>query len=141
MKFRLATALFFCPLFAQSAEVTVSNATVRLPLPGKSLSAAYLSMSNTSSQSIALVAVRSPWYDSIELHQHRMTDGMMRMEQTDKIEIAAGQTVHLQPGGLHLMLFGPKQQLSLQHQVPLELQWSDGTVQQLTATVTKIPKQ
>ncbi len=141
MKVKLAAAVLLSSMAAQAADVDVSNATVRLPLPGKTLSAAYLSMKNQSAQPVALLAVRSPWFESIELHQHAMVDGMMRMQQIDNIEVPAGETVHLQPGGLHLMLFGPKQSLSLEHQVPLELQWSDGTIQLLKATVTKIPKQ
>jgi len=35
-----------------------------------------------------------------------MMTGMMRMEQQDFIEIAPGETVALQPGGLHVMFVG-----------------------------------
>ncbi len=124
---------------AAFAAVEVENATVRLPLPGKTLSAGYFSLRNTDNLDKVLVAVSSPQFGLIELHQHKMKDGMMQMVSVDNIQVAAGQTVHLQPGGLHLMLFRPVKPLTLEQQVDLTLQWSDGSQQQVAATVTRIP--
>jgi len=124
-----------------AAQIEISNATVRQPLPGKTLSAGYFSIRNTGTDPIELLAVTSSQFDSVELHAHQMMDGMMQMVEVDKIAVAPGQSVHLQPGGLHLMLFGPTQQLQLGQQVPLQLRWSDGTLQSVSANVTRIPKQ
>lgn len=130
-----------CTLNVLAAQTEISNATVRQPLPGKTLSAGYFSIRNTGTNPIALLAVTSPQFDSVELHAHQMTDGMMQMVEVDKIGVAPGQSVHLQPGGLHLMLFGPTQPIQLGQQVPLQLRWSDGTMQSVSANVTRIPKQ
>ena len=119
--------------------VEVENATVRLPLPGKTLSAGYFSLSNNTAQDKSLVAVSSTQFGLIELHRHEMKDGMMKMVKLDAIDVPAGQTVHLQPGGLHLMLFRPVKPLVLSQQVELTLQWADGSQQQVVATVTRIP--
>jgi hypothetical protein len=70
-----------------------------------------------------------------------MVDGMMQMTEIDQIVVEPGQQVHLQPGGLHLMLFRPVQKISLGQQVQLRLHWSDGTSQEVQASVTRIPKQ
>ncbi len=126
---------------AAASEVDVSNATVRQPLPGKTLSAGYFSMKNTGTAAISLLSVSSPQFNSIELHSHQMVDGMMQMVQVGQIDIAPGQSVHLQPGGLHLMLFGPSSVIQPGQQVPLRLRWSDGTEQSVSASVTRIPKQ
>ncbi|MFC0047577.1 copper chaperone PCu(A)C [Rheinheimera tilapiae] len=130
-----------CTLNVLAAQTEISNATVRQPLPGKTLSAGYFSIRNTGTNPIALLAVTSPQFDAVELHAHQMTDGMMQMVEVDKIAVAPGQSVHLQPGGLHLMLFGPTQPIQLGQQVPLQLRWSDGTMQSVSANVTRIPKQ
>ncbi|RVU33196.1 copper chaperone PCu(A)C [Rheinheimera riviphila] len=124
-----------------AAEVGISNATVRQPLPGRSVSAGYFSIHNTSLQAVNLVAATSPWFEKVELHQHSYVDGMMRMEHVDRILVAPNQTVHLQPGGLHLMLFTPKQPLQLDQQVPIELVLENGQKISVAAVVTKIPKQ
>lgn len=131
--------LLSCTLWAGQVEVT--NATVREPLPGKSLSAGYFSVNNKGTEQIALVAVSSDSFGKVELHSHQMVDGMMQMIEVEKIVVAPGQQVHLQPGGLHLMLFRPEQKISLGQHIKLRLHWSDGTIQDVQASVTRIPKQ
>jgi len=122
-----------------AAEILVKNATVRQPLPGKTVSAGYFSLENTANVANALIKVESPWFGHIELHQHQMHNGMMQMVKMSRIDIAAAQTVHLQPGGLHLMLFKPTQQLSLTDKVPLRLFFADGSELDVNASVTQIP--
>ncbi|TXH92966.1 MAG: copper chaperone PCu(A)C [Rheinheimera sp.] len=134
-----AASLFSFNLWA--SQVEVNNATVREPLPGKSLSAGYFSLHNKGPAQIALVSVSSNNFGAVELHTHQMIDGMMQMTAVDRIVVEPGQQVHLQPGGLHLMLFRPVQKISLGQQVQLRLQWSDGTSQEVQASVTRIPKQ
>jgi copper(I)-binding protein len=124
-----------------AAEIEILNATVRQPLPGRTVSAGYFSIENQSLQQIDVIAASSLWFEKVELHQHRFVDGMLRMESVDSITIPASQTVHLQPGGLHLMLFKPKRDLQLDQQVPIELQLADGHKIAISAVVTKIPKQ
>lgn len=124
-----------------AAQVDITNATVREPLPGKSLSAGYFSLHNKGTAQIALVSVSSSNFGAVELHTHQMVDGMMQMTEIDQIVVEPGQQVHLQPGGLHLMLFRPVQTISLGQQVQLRLHWSDGTSQEVQASVTRIPKQ
>lgn len=124
-----------------AADVNIVNSTVRQPLPGRTVSAGYFTIVNNGSQTMSLVAAHSPWFEKVELHQHSFVDGMMRMQQVDSIAVAPNQPVHLQPGGLHLMLFQPKQSLQLEQQVPLELVFADGQKLAVKAVVTKIPKQ
>ncbi len=134
-----AASLFSFNLWA--AQVDVTNATVREPLPGKSLSSGYFSLHNKGPAQVALVSVSSDNFGAIELHTHQMVDGMMQMTEIDQIVLEPGKQVHLQPDGLHLMLFRPVQKISLGQQVQLRLQWSDGTSQEVQASVTRIPKQ
>lgn len=124
-----------------AANVEILNATVRQPLPGRTVSAGYFSIHNQGQQAVTIVAATSAWFEKVELHQHQMVDGLMKMSSVDRIEVAPQQTVHLQPGGLHLMLFKPAQPLQLDQQVPIELQLADGEKIAITAVVTKIPKQ
>jgi len=143
---RLPTFLFLlCSLPAglacAASNLIIDNATVRQPLPGKTVSAGYFTVTNPTAQPLQIVAASSSWFGKTELHQHSMVDGMMRMEQIKQIEVAPGATVHLQPGGLHLMLFRPSQQLELGQQVPLQIQLASGEVLTVSAVVTRIPKQ
>jgi copper(I)-binding protein len=134
-------AAFAASFQTLAVEVQIVNSTVRQPLPGRTVSAGYFTVNNTSQRPISLVAASSPWFEKVELHQHSYVDGMMRMERIDTIVVAPNQTVHLQPGGLHLMLFQPKQSLQLEQQVPIELAFDNGQKIAVMAVVTKIPKQ
>lgn len=121
------------------AEVVVTEATVREMLPGRSMTAGYFSISNSGTADAELVSASSPQFGAIELHQHSHKDGMMKMEQVQSVRIAAGQQLHFQPGGLHLMLFDAKTSISKGQQIPLRLTFKDGQIIEVQASVSAIP--
>ncbi|HCG78460.1 MAG TPA: copper chaperone PCu(A)C [Oceanospirillales bacterium] len=95
--------------FSATAEsVLVHDPYVREPVPGRSMSAAFMTLTNTSDQAQRLVSVSAPWASSIEIHTHLHENGVMKMRQIESLEVPAGESVTLEPGGLHLMLFGLK---------------------------------
>lgn len=140
-KFIFMLGFFYVGMASAASELRLENVTIRQPLPGKTVSAGYFSITNPTQQALHIVAANSPWFAKTELHQHRMADGMMKMEAVQQISIPAGETVHLQPGGLHLMLFRPVKALELGDQVPLDIKLSSGEVLSTHAVVTRIPKQ
>lgn len=64
-----------------------------------------------------------------ELHETTMSDGVMSMqERPDGIPVPAGETVFLEPGGLHVMCIDADQ-FELGDMVEVDLQFADaGTV-------------
>lgn len=138
----LFALIVLCSSFVvPAAPLEFSNATVRQPLPGKNLSAGYFSVVNSGAVAVQLVAASSPWFARVELHQHSVHNGMMRMEKVDSFTVNAGEQIHLQPGGLHLMLFAPKYEITLGAVVPIQISAADGQQWQISAIVTKIPTQ
>lgn len=121
------------------ADIVISEATVREILPGRSMTAGYFNISNSKTTEVELVGASSPQFGSIELHQHSHKDGMMKMEQVKSVVIAAGEQVHFQPGGLHLMMFDAKTSISQGQQIPLSLEFKDGSVIDVKAVVSAIP--
>jgi len=109
---------------AAMADVTVSDAYVREPIPGKNMSAAFIQITNNGESDRVLISASAAWAPQIEIHTHIHDNGVMRMRQIDSLTIPAGETVTLQPGGLHLMLF--RLQLPLAQTLPLELCFKDG---------------
>lgn len=106
--------------------VEVANAWVRFSPPAMKVHGAYLMITNKTDSSLVLESVSSPVYDKVELHQSKITNGVARMEKLDKVTIDAGKMVHFEPGGMHLMLFEPKEKHSLGAKVPLVLKFADG---------------
>lgn len=67
----------------------------------------YMIVENRGSMDDRLVSVDADVAEALELHSVNMSDGVMQMRQVeDGIELPAGKTVALEPGGLHIMLVG-----------------------------------
>jgi copper(I)-binding protein len=101
---------------------TVSDAWVRRSTAMDKPTAAYFVISNPGDTVDALVGASSPAAASVEIHE-TSTDasGMTGMHPIERIEIPAGGTVTLEPGGYHLMLMGLTGQLASGDTVELEL--------------------
>jgi copper(I)-binding protein len=119
----------------QTAEIQVSDAFVRTPVPGRNITAGFFTLHNPSSKAVTLVAVHADFAGRAELHSHTHSDGMMRMRKEESIEIPAQGTFRFAPGGYHVMLFDLRETLQSGDQVPLRLEFSDGRHLAVTAAV------
>ena len=63
-----------------------------------------------------------PTAETVQIHEMKMDGNVMRMRELENgLEIPAGATVTLAPGGFHLMLMGLKQPLKQGSTVPVTL--------------------
>lgn len=136
------TALAICApaVFAGGAADTVgvSGVYARAVPPGQPNGAMFMELVNGSNTDHALVAAESEVAEAVELHNHIMDGGMMRMRRVERIDVGAGESVTLRPGGLHLMLIGLARQLEPGQQVDLTLVFEDGSRIRVEAPVRKI---
>ena len=95
------------------------------PLPPVSANgAAYLVITNHGKEAVTLSGGSTPRANTIELHEHVHQDGLMKMHEiAGGIPIAPGETVSLQPGGLHVMLMGLTEPMVAGEQYPLTLEF------------------
>lgn len=117
------------------AELDISDAWIKNLPPAVPVRAGYMTIHNPAGGDQRIVGVTSEAFDSVEIHQSLMQDGMMRMEQQDELVIDAGATVRLEPGGLHLMLMGPREPTKPGQVHRLRLELGDGSTQQIEMTV------
>lgn len=137
----LAAIVVLAPLAAVAegpAAVKVTGAYARAVPPGQPNSAAFMTLTNGSAEPRALVSASSPVAGTVELHTHSLVDGMMQMRKIERIEVPAGKTVELAPGGLHVMLIGLKQPLDPGSKVDLTLSFDDGSKAQVEAAVRTV---
>ncbi len=136
-------AIFFTLLFVMinnvyaNSAISVSNGYVKASIPGSEVTASYMTISNTSDNAITLQKVSSVISDRIEIHEHSMDDGMMRMREVGEITIKANSEVVLQPSGLHLMIFSLKQQITEKDAITLTLYFSNDTEVKIQLPVLK----
>ncbi|MEX1168541.1 MAG: copper chaperone PCu(A)C, partial [Chloroflexota bacterium] len=89
-----------------AAKPQVSDVWAR-PGVASAESAAYLAITAPSGQGDALLSASSPAANMVQLHEVSTdADGMTGMHHIDRLDIPAGATVRLEPGGYHLMLMG-----------------------------------
>ena len=103
----LTTLLCCCWLSACSVEnapLVATDIVVTRPLPGVRMGAGYLSLTNATNQRILITKVMSPNFESVEMHESVLEDGISRMYRLYEIAILPGRTVHFEPGGKHLMI-------------------------------------
>jgi copper(I)-binding protein len=101
------------------AQVTVKNAWVRATAPQQKVIAAYLQLS--SAEDARLIAARSPLAGTVEIHETRSENNMMKMRPVETVALPAGKAVEFKPGGYHIMLMGLKSALNAGESVPLTL--------------------
>lgn len=103
----LLLALLGCACSQESAPLVATDVVVSKPKPGMSMTAGYLTLSNNASQPIVITQVASPQFESVELHESVIEDGVARMYPLGDVTILAKSSVVFQPGGKHLMLMRP----------------------------------
>lgn len=101
------------------AQVAVKDAWVRATVPGQKATGAFLQITDAAGG--RLVEARSGVAGVVELHEMAMEGTTMRMRAVPGIELPAGKTVELKPGGLHVMLMELKQPLAAGDSVALTL--------------------
>ena len=92
---------------ALADDLDVVGAWVRLPPPGSN-AAAYATFLNPGDHVLRIVNVHAAAAERAELHRSVVEGGVAMMEPVDAIEVPAHGSVSLEPGGLHVMLIGPR---------------------------------
>jgi len=107
-RFLIYAVLLLTACGAESKPPLVaSEVVITAPMPGMTMSAAYMSLTNNSDHTISVSRVASPQFKSVALHETQTDNGVARMRALPRLDIPAGETVTLQRGGKHLMLRKP----------------------------------
>jgi copper(I)-binding protein len=128
------TGTSLSPVLAADVTVgglTISGAFARATLPNAPVGGGFLTIVNSGSEADRLIAAATPVAGEVQLHEMKMEGDVMKMaELANGIEIPAGATVTLAPGGLHLMFMQLKEPLVEGTKVPVTLTFEKaGTVE------------
>ena len=129
----VAIALLAAAAAAQ-AQVTVKDAWVRATVPQQQTTGAFMLLQSANGS--RLVSVRSPIAPVAEVHEMVVQGDTMRMREVAAVELPAGKTVELKPGGFHVMLMNLTQQVKAGDTVPLTLVFEGKDGQRETVEVS-----
>ena len=115
----LAAGLGLAALSAQ-AQTTVQEPWVRSTVANQGATGFFARI--TSAQGGRLVTVSTPIAGIVEIHEMKLENNVMKMRALDAgLELPAGKTVELKPGGYHVMLMDLKKNVAAGETVPLTL--------------------
>ena len=120
---------------AWAGDVGVDGAWARASAGVNGIGAVFLTIHNAGKSSDKVVAASSPVAKTVELHTHTEINGVMTMRKVDSIDVEAGQTVELKPGGLHIMLLSLQAPLKEGDVFPVTLSFEKSEPVTVTARV------
>lgn len=97
---------------AQAAgHLVVEQAWIRTAPPAAAMRAGYAILRNAGDAPLVVRGATSEAFGDASIHATSIENGMARMRELERIPLAAGESVTLEPGGKHLMLMRPVREL------------------------------
>ncbi|MEQ9812977.1 MAG: copper chaperone PCu(A)C [Azospirillaceae bacterium] len=91
----------------QIGDLAIAHPWSRATAPRVPNGVVYMAITNNGASADRLLGAAGDAAERMELHTHNMVDGVMQMRPVEGgIELPPGETVHLEPHGLHVMLMG-----------------------------------
>ena len=88
-------------------DLMISHTWTRATPPNAKAAGGFVEIMNKGSEADRLIAASADVSAKVEIHEMAVVDDVMKMrELEDGIQIPAGETVTLKPGGLHIMFMG-----------------------------------
>lgn len=99
------------------------------------VSAAYMEIGNHGDTDRILVSASAPGVGMMQIHQTIIEDEVAQMMEQNGLIIPAGETVTLEPGGIHIMLMQLATSLVEGENLNLTLQFDDDSTLEIPAPV------
>lgn len=96
---------------AIAADISFDHPWSRATPTNAPVGAGYVTIRNSGTAPDRLVSAAAEVAGKVEIHEMAMADGVMKMRQVQGIDIPAGKSAELKPGGYHIMFMGLKQPL------------------------------
>ena len=104
-----------------AGALSIEGAWARASIGGSKVSAVYLVVANRGDAADRLLGAEAGRAAHATIHRSVVEDGIMKMRRVGAIEIPPGESVRLDPGGLHVMLTGVAPPLENGERIPVTL--------------------
>lgn len=123
-----STSIYVTAPFVKSMETAMA-------MGGTFMTGAFMQITNISDQDITLTSAQTAVAPIVQIHE--TVNGKMQ-ERAGGLQIKAGTTEMLKPGGNHVMLMGMSKKLMAGDEVTLLLKFSNGATVKVLAPVKNI---
>ncbi|HMN72879.1 MAG TPA: copper chaperone PCu(A)C [Rhodoblastus sp.] len=113
LKTALAAAILSgASVLAHAGDIALDHPWSRATPAGAPVGAGYVTLKNTGAAADKLLSATAPDVaGKVEIHEMSMDNGVMKMRPVNGLEIPAGKSVELKPGGYHIMFMQLKHPL------------------------------
>ncbi len=87
-------------------DLVISHPWTRATAASQKNGAMFMEIVNHSDDEDRLIGASSPEAETVEVHGHFKDGDVMRMRRLDGVDVPAGGSAYLAPGGYHVMLIG-----------------------------------
>ncbi len=130
----LAVAALGAGCSSDESTLALSDFWIAFPtVPERCGTFGVITNNGTTAVDLISATVPSTFADEVQLHEVVMVDGAMKMQPISGVTIEPGAQLVLKSGSYHIMLLNPRVEIG--QQVPLTLNFSDGTTLKLDVTV------
>jgi copper(I)-binding protein len=119
--------LAVAPIVHAQGKLGVYDAWIRQAPPGASMMAGYATLKNEGDAPIKVLTVQSDAFRQSSIHETVVERGVSKMRELPRIDLAAGATIEMKPGGAHLMLSEPRHPIIVGEKVHMVFLLADGT--------------
>ncbi|HUF00027.1 MAG TPA: copper chaperone PCu(A)C [Anaerolineales bacterium] len=92
-----------------------------------------------SSEADEIIGASSDVAEAVEIHESRMSGDVMEMHQVESVRLDAGDQVMFEPGGLHIMLIGLKQNINTGDEIEITLLFKNSQDLMISVPVSNTP--
>ena len=117
-------ALLLLVACGEAGEPDLEVGAARAAEPAGGASQVVVDVTNHGDGADTLQGAQSTAAGAVEVHRTEVDDGRAEMRELDEVEIPAGETVRFRPGGLHLMLVVPDEQVTRGGTFPVVLHFA-----------------
>jgi copper(I)-binding protein len=120
-------------------EMEITPEATESPMGGmgdmNAVSAAYMLLLNTGDSDDRLIAVACDCAAVVQIHLSAMEDGMMQMREVEGVDILAGESAVLEPGGYHVMMMDLQRDFVSGEAISLTLTFESGLELSIAAPI------
>ena len=120
----MLSAMFLLSACNAVEDIDIHEAWAR-PVTQGNTAAAYFYLHNHTQNDDELIGASSSVAEAAEIHESKMENDVMTMNMVSSVPLKAGDELMFEPGGLHVMLIGVKQELKVGDEFELVLKFKN----------------
>lgn len=123
---------------ASGGSIAITDARLERPA-NPDVAAVRLTIANTTGEDDALLAVTTPDADEAGVHRSETNEaGLTTMDEVDRLDLPAGDSIEFAPGTLHIMVEQPTRTLDVGDEITMTFSFDNAPDQTIRIPVVEL---